>query len=67
MVSRVAEVTNGDKTLLLDENEYINIPVSLVHAQKKPGKKPLELINVESCSYFGEAVIVYFEDLFGRV
>lgn len=60
-------MTDGDKTLLRAENERINIPISVVHALKNPGKKPLELIEVQSSSYFGEDVIVHFEDLYGRV
>ena len=67
MVSGGAEVTDSDKALLLAQNEHINIPVSAGHALKNPGKKPLELTEVQSSSYFGEDVIWNFEDLYGRV
>lgn len=66
VVSGTAEVTNGDKTFLLSENESTYIPVGVIHALKNPGKKPLELIEVQSGSYLGEDDIVRFEDLYGR-
>ena len=67
VVSGTAEVTNGDKTFLLAENESTYIPVGVIHALKNPGKTPLELIEVQSGSYLGEDDIVRFEDLYGRV
>ncbi len=66
VVSGTAEVTNGDKIFLLAENESTYIPIGVVHALKNPGKKPLELIEVQSGSYLGEDDIVRFEDLYGR-
>ena len=66
VVSGTAEVTNGDKTFLLAENESTYIPVGVIHALKNPGKTPLELIEVQSGSYLGEDDIVRFEDLYGR-
>lgn len=66
VVSGTAEVTNGDKTFLLSENESTYIPVGVIHALKNPGKTPLELIEVQSGSYLGEDDIVRFEDLYGR-
>lgn len=48
VASGTAEVTNGDKTLLLTESESTCIPIGVVHALKNPGKKPLELIEVQS-------------------
>jgi mannose-1-phosphate guanylyltransferase len=66
VVSGAAEVTNGDKTFLLAENESTYIPVGVIHALKNPGKTPLELIEVQSGSYLDEDDIVRFEDLYGR-
>jgi len=66
VVSGTAEVTNGDKTFLLSENESTYIPVGVVHALKNPEKTPLELIEVQSGSYLGEDDIVRFDDLYGR-
>ncbi|WP_422381561.1 mannose-1-phosphate guanylyltransferase/mannose-6-phosphate isomerase [Marinicellulosiphila megalodicopiae] len=67
VVSGTALVTNGDKEIMLTENQSTYIPVGVVHALKNPGVLPLELIEVQSGSYLGEDDIVRFEDLYGRV
>ncbi|GIU18023.1 MULTISPECIES: mannose-1-phosphate guanylyltransferase/mannose-6-phosphate isomerase [unclassified Shewanella] len=67
VVSGTAKVTNGDKTILLTENESTYIPIGQVHALENPGVLPLELIEVQSGSYLGEDDIVRFEDRYGRV
>ncbi len=67
VVSGTARVTNGDKTILLTENESTYIPVGVVHALENPGKMPLEMIEVQSGSYLGEDDIVRFEDRYGRI
>jgi len=66
VVSGTAQITNGDKTYLLTENQSTYIPVGQVHLLEKPGKIPLELIEVQSGGYLGEDDIVCFEDLYGR-
>jgi mannose-1-phosphate guanylyltransferase len=67
VVSGIGQVTNGDKTYLLSENESTYIPIGVVHALENPGKVPLELIEVQSGSYLGEDDIVRFSDQYGRV
>lgn len=67
VVSGTAKVTNGDKEMLVTENQSTYIPVGVVHALENPGKLPLELIEVQSGSYLGEDDIVRFEDRYGRV
>ncbi len=67
VVKGTAEVTNGDKVLLLGENESTFIPLGHVHRLTNPGKVPLEIIEVQSGSYLGEDDIVRFEDTYGRV
>lgn len=67
VVSGTAKVTNGDKDILLTENQSTYIPVGVIHALENPGKVPLELIEVQSGSYLGEDDIVRFEDRYGRV
>lgn len=67
VVSGTAKVTNGDKNILLTENQSTYIPVGVIHALENPGKVPLELIEVQSGSYLGEDDIVRFEDKYGRV
>lgn len=67
VVSGTAKVTNGDKEILLTENQSTYIPVGVIHALENPGKVDLELIEVQSGSYLGEDDIVRFEDRYGRV
>lgn len=67
VVSGTAKVTNGDKNILLTENQSTYIPVGVIHALENPGKVDLELIEVQSGSYLGEDDIVRFEDRYGRV
>ena len=67
VVSGCAMVTNGDKDILLTENQSTYIPIGVIHALENPGKVDLELIEVQSGSYLGEDDIVRFEDRYGRV
>jgi mannose-1-phosphate guanylyltransferase/mannose-6-phosphate isomerase len=66
VVTGTAEITNGDKVLLLSENQSTYIPLGQVHRLANPGKVPLEIIEVQSGSYLGEDDIVRFEDTYGR-
>ena len=66
VVSGTAEITNGDKVLLLGENQSTYIPLGQTHRLANPGKVPLEIIEVQSGSYLGEDDIVRFEDTYGR-
>jgi mannose-1-phosphate guanylyltransferase/mannose-6-phosphate isomerase len=66
VVSGTAEITNGDKSILLTENQSTYIPLGEVHRLANPGEIPLEIIEVQSGSYLGEDDIVRFEDTYGR-
>lgn len=66
VVSGTASVLNGDKTILVTENESTYIPLGTIHALENPGKIPLEMIEVQTGSYLGEDDIVRFEDRYGR-
>ncbi|MEW6708079.1 MAG: mannose-1-phosphate guanylyltransferase/mannose-6-phosphate isomerase [Pseudomonadota bacterium] len=66
VVSGTAEVTCGDRKLLLTENQSTYIPLGEVHRLANPGKVPLEIIEVQSGSYLGEDDIVRLEDTYGR-
>ena len=66
VVKGTAEITNGDKVLLLTENQSTYIPLGEVHRLANPGTLPLEIIEVQSGSYLGEDDIVRFEDTYGR-
>ncbi len=66
VVRGTAEVTIGDKTIPLRENESVYIPQGEVHRLANPGKILLELIEVQTGSYLGEDDIIRIEDEFGR-
>ena len=66
VVSGTAEVTCGERKLLLTENQSTYIPLGEVHRLANPGKVPLEIIEVQSGAYLGEDDIVRFEDTYGR-
>ncbi|PCI85202.1 MAG: mannose-1-phosphate guanylyltransferase/mannose-6-phosphate isomerase [Hyphomicrobiales bacterium] len=66
VVTGTAKVSNGKKTLLLTENQSTYIPIGTIHALENPGKVPLELIEVQTGTYFGEDDIVRFKDKYGR-
>ncbi|MDC0507994.1 mannose-1-phosphate guanylyltransferase/mannose-6-phosphate isomerase, partial [Luminiphilus sp.] len=66
VVSGVAQITNGDKTFLLSENESTYIPVGTVHSLENPGDQPLEVIEIQSGNYLGEDDIVRITDIYGR-
>jgi len=66
IVKGTAEVTCGEKVLLLAENQSTYIPLGEVHRLANPGQIPLEMIEVQSGSYLGEDDIVRLEDNYGR-
>ena len=66
VVKGTAEITNGEKVLLLTENQSTYIPQGQKHRLANPGTTPLEIIEVQSGSYLGEDDIVRFEDTYGR-
>ncbi|MXN47594.1 mannose-1-phosphate guanylyltransferase/mannose-6-phosphate isomerase [Shinella kummerowiae] len=66
VVRGTAEVTIGDKTIPLRENESVYIPQGELHRLANPGKILLELIEVQTGSYLGEDDIIRIEDEFGR-
>lgn len=66
VVSGTAEVTCGDKVMLLTENQSTYIPLGATHRLVNPGKLPLEIIEVQSGAYLGEDDIVRFGDSYGR-
>jgi mannose-1-phosphate guanylyltransferase/mannose-6-phosphate isomerase len=66
VVRGTAEVTCGERTVLLTENQSTYIPLGERHRLRNPGKVPLEIIEVQSGSYLGEDDIVRMEDVYGR-
>ncbi len=65
-VKGTAEVTIGDETRILRENESVYIPQGEVHRLANPGKIMLEMIEVQTGSYLGEDDIIRIVDEFGR-
>jgi len=66
VVSGTAEVTNGDKVILLSENQSTYIPLGRTHRLANPGKVPLEIVEVQTGGYLGEDDIVRYDDSYGR-
>jgi mannose-1-phosphate guanylyltransferase/mannose-6-phosphate isomerase len=66
VVKGTAEVTCGNQTITLTENQSTYIPLGETHRLANPGTIPLEIIEVQSGSYLGEDDIVRFEDHYGR-
>ncbi len=66
VVRGTAEVTIGDATRSVHENESIFIPIGSVHRLANQGKIPLELIEVQTGSYLGEDDIERLDDIYTR-
>jgi mannose-1-phosphate guanylyltransferase/mannose-6-phosphate isomerase len=67
VVKGTAEVTCGENVMRLGENQSTFIPLGQIHRLHNPGTEPLEIIEVQSGSYFGEDDIERFADDYGRV
>jgi mannose-1-phosphate guanylyltransferase/mannose-6-phosphate isomerase len=66
VVAGTAEVTIGEDTRLVTENEGVYIPLGAVHRMANPGKLPMYLIEVQTGAYLGEDDIVRYEDIYNR-
>jgi mannose-1-phosphate guanylyltransferase/mannose-6-phosphate isomerase len=62
----VVRVTVNDLVKTVHENESICIPISAVHRLENPCKILLELIGVQTGSYFGEDDTIRIEDDYRR-
>ena len=67
VVRGAAEVTLNDKVTLVHENESIYLPIGSTHRLANPGKIDVELIEVQTGSYFGEDDIVRIDDVYNRI
>ena len=67
VVRGAARVTVNELVKTVHENESIYIPIGAVHRLENPGKIQLELIEVQTGSYFGEDDIIRIEDDYQRV
>jgi mannose-1-phosphate guanylyltransferase/mannose-6-phosphate isomerase len=66
VVAGTAEVTIGEETRLVTENEGVYIPLGTVHRMANPGRLPMYLIEVQTGAYLGEDDIVRYEDIYNR-
>ena len=66
VVRGTAEVINGDQTLTLVKDQSTYVPVATKHRLSNADIVPLELIEVQTGTYFGEDDIVRFDDAYGR-
>ena len=61
-----AEVTHGDKVILLSQNRSTCILLGQTRRLPNPGRLLPETIEVQSGTYLGQDDIVRFEDMYGR-
>jgi mannose-1-phosphate guanylyltransferase/mannose-6-phosphate isomerase len=66
IVQGTAEITINENVVTLHENESIYVPIGSKHRLANPGKIPLELVEVQVGSYFGEDDIIRFDDVYHR-
>jgi mannose-1-phosphate guanylyltransferase / mannose-6-phosphate isomerase len=67
VVSGTANITVGDSTTLMTQNQSTYISIGTTHRLENPGITDLVLIEVQCGSYLGEDDIVRFSDSYGRV
>ena len=61
-----ARVTKGETIFELNENESTYIPIGVIHRLENPCETELEIIEVQTGTYFGEDDIFRYEDEYGR-
>ena len=66
VIKGTAKVTRGEGVFILEENESTYIPKGVIHRLENPGKTALEIIEVQTGTYFGEDDIFRLEDEYGR-
>ncbi|WP_058914164.1 mannose-1-phosphate guanylyltransferase/mannose-6-phosphate isomerase [Entomohabitans teleogrylli] len=66
ILSGTGQVTRGDETFLLTENQSTLLPIGVPHRLENPGKIPLEILEIQSGSYLGEDDIIRIKDQYGR-
>jgi mannose-1-phosphate guanylyltransferase / mannose-6-phosphate isomerase len=66
VVAGVAEITNGNQSIILNANQSTYIPAGNKHRLANAGDGELSVIEVQCGHYLGEDDIVRFEDVYGR-
>ena len=67
MLKGTAEVTCGDKQTQLLQNESIFIPAGEKHRLRNNTDLDIEIIEIQTGTYFGEDDIIRYEDAYGRI
>lgn len=66
VVKGTAKIVNGEKEVVLNENESTFIPKLTRHRLENPGKINLEIIEVQTGDYLEEDDILRFDDQYNR-
>lgn len=66
VVEGTAEVTIGEETRFVTENESVYIPLGTRHRLANRGRQPMLLIEIQTGAYLAEDDIIRHEDLYGR-
>ena len=66
VVSGVATIINGEKTITLTTGQSTYISINTKHSIANLADKVLEIIEVQSGLYLGEDDIIRIEDIYGR-
>ncbi|MCX6765733.1 MAG: mannose-1-phosphate guanylyltransferase/mannose-6-phosphate isomerase [Candidatus Moranbacteria bacterium] len=66
VVKGTAGVVNGDKKLILHENESTFIPRLAKHRLENPGEINLEMVEVQTGEYLEEDDIIRYDDVYNR-
>ena len=67
VVEGTARVVNGKNLLTLKGNQSTYISARSKHQLANPGKNNLEIIEVQTGSYFEEDDIIRYKDVYGRI
>ena len=65
IVSGIAEVTINDQKMIVGPGDTIDIAIGDKH-RIESGENPVEFIEVQTGTYFGEDDITRYEDVYGR-
>lgn len=66
VIKGLGEVVLNDQTIKVKPGTYIHIPLKAKHRMRNTGKEPLEFLELQLGSYFGEDDIVRYQDDYSR-
>jgi mannose-1-phosphate guanylyltransferase/mannose-6-phosphate isomerase len=67
IVKGKAKVRVGNNEIILQENQYVYIPIKALHRIENIGEEMLEFVETQIGKYLGEDDITRYEDDFGRI